>query len=205
MSDSEFFTITRALVEIKMLEKRIEKQTSEARFIAITYKGQVSSGEANVEPAKYQSIRDLIARRDSIKRAIIRSNGVTKVSICGRTYTVQEAIDRKSSIQWEKNLVRKMQEQRSAMINEMERHNTKVQSQLDKLLETNFGSKDSKSNKDDILTVSESYRKTNLATLVDPIGLDKEIEKLTFDIEEFEKEVDFVLSESNAMTRVKLE
>lgn len=204
MSDSEF-TITRALVEIKTLEKRIEKQTQEARFIAITYKGQVSSGEANVEPAKYQSIRDLIARRDNIKRAIIRSNGVTKVTICKRTYTVQEAIDRKTSIQWEKNLLRKMQEQRSSMINEMERHNTKVQSQLDKLLETNFGSKDSKSNKDDISTVSESYRKTNLATLVDPIGLDKEIEKLTLAIEEFEKEVDFVLSESNALTRVKLD
>lgn len=202
---SEEFTITRALVEIKTLEKRIQKQTDEACFIAITYKGQVPNLTTNVEPAKYQSIRDLIARRDSIKRAIIRSNGVSKVTICKRVYTVQEAIDRKSSIQWEKSLVRKMQEQRSAMINEMERHNTKVQSQLDKLLESQFGSKDSKSNKDDLGNISEQYRKSNLATLVDPIGLEKEIEKLTASIEEFEKEVDFVLSESNALTKVKIE
>lgn len=199
---TEEFTITRALVELKTLEKRIEKLIAESRFIAITYKGFPGD---EVDTGKYQSIRDLIARRDKIKRAIIRSNGQVKVMISKRTYTVQEAIDRKASIQWEKTLLRKMQEQRSLMLNEMERHNTGVQSKLDKLLESQFGSKDSKSNKDDLASISDSYRKSNLATLVDPLQLDKEIEKLSLLIEEFEKEVDFVLSESNALTKVKIE
>jgi hypothetical protein len=198
---SEEFTITRALVEIKTLEKRIEKLISESRFITITYKGFPGD---EVDTGKYTAIRDLIARRDSIKRAIIRSNGNVKVTISKRTYTVQEAIDRKASIQWEKMLLRKLQEQRSQMLNEMERHNTTVQTKLDKLLESQFGSKDTKSNKDDLASISDSYRKSNLATLVDPLQLDKEIERLQLLIEDFEKEVDFVLSESNALTKIKL-
>ncbi len=197
------YTITRALVELKTLDKRIQKLTSQTRFVAMTYKG--FRGDNEVDPAKYQSVRDIIAFRNKVKRAVIRSNAVITVEIAGETYTVQEAIDRKSSIQFEKQLLAQMKTQRARVLNELERHNTAVETKLDQLLSSQFGSKDSKANKDDLTSISESYRKSNLATLVDPICLDKEIERLEESIEQFEAEVDFGLSESNALTRIKIE
>ena len=48
---------------------------------------------------------DLISRRNKIKSAIIMSNAKTVVEVAGKQMTVAEAIDKKSSIEYEKELL----------------------------------------------------------------------------------------------------
>lgn len=45
------------------------------------------------------------------------------------------------------------------------------------------------------------YKEQNEWELVDGLGVEMEIKKLQFDIEEFENNIDFVLSESNDTTQ----
>ena len=53
----------------------------------------------------------MIKRRNQIKSAIIASNAVTMVEVAGVRMTVAEAIDKKSSIGYEKELLARLSEQ----------------------------------------------------------------------------------------------
>ena len=46
----------------------------------------------------FQSLNDLIKRRNQVKNAIVSSNAVTKVTVGGQTMTVAEAIEYKTII-----------------------------------------------------------------------------------------------------------
>ena len=53
--------------------------------------------------------------------------------------------------------------------------------------------------------LEEAYRKTRAYELFDPIGIEKEIEKLKEEIDGFLKDVDVVLSLSNAVTFIEVD
>lgn len=52
--------------------------------------------------------------------------------------------------------------------------------------------------------IVKAFKKDNEAKLIDSIDLKKQIDTLTVSIENFENEVDFVLSESNVLTKITL-
>ena len=62
-----------------------------------------------------------------------------------------------------------------------------------------LGNKD-KQSADEVKLHTETFMKRNEYELIDPMNVKKTIESLTAQIEEFESEVDAVLSESNATT-----
>lgn len=57
-------------------------------------------------------------------------------------------------------------------------------------------------NNDDIENISKTYRENNKSTYIDPIGIDGKIKDLEERIDNFEREANFLLSESNAMTTI---
>ena len=78
----ETMTVHKALCELKMLDKRIESSIAGAEFCRTN---KHSNAVINGVPLKeygdeivsqYQSIVDLITRRDAIKRAVVASNAV---------------------------------------------------------------------------------------------------------------------------------
>jgi hypothetical protein len=152
--------------------------------------------------ANYRSITDLINLRNKLKIEIVKSNAKTLVKIGTQEYSVAEAIERKRSIDFEKNLLSRLQQQKTDSKTQMENHDAVVKSKLDRLLEVEFG-KDVKSNVDNVNTISKSYLENNKMILIDPFNIDERIKELENDIDEFEKNVDFTLSESNAKTTIK--
>lgn len=197
-------SITRALAELKTLKKRITKHTKESIFITTvtSNKNPLAATEEDMK-ANWASVNDLIARYQTIKFAIVRSNARTNVKIGNKTYTVAEAITTKECFEHSKALLATIRNQRMTVNNTVESHRRSTQEKLDSLLETNF-KKDRKTSDDEIKTISEAYLKSNEIKVIDPLKLDTRINELEQHIDDFLGNVDFALSESNAITTIEV-
>src|SRR5690606_36145264 len=135
------YSIAKALVEIKLLDKRINRVINDSVLAGYTVGKKIMTGFSNVEElevrakADYQSIKDLIKRRNDIKSAIVVSNANTYVEIAGNKYTVAEAIERKTSIEYEKDLLNKLKTTYANVVRHVDRVNEDVKNRLDKQLE----------------------------------------------------------------------
>ncbi len=197
-------TVTRGLAELTLLRKRINKLVENTTFISTKTSGKAWKDHVEETKAHWQAIADLNRRYTDIKFAILRSNANTKVTICGDEYTIAEAIALKDMNSMQENLLLTLKQQRMLVLNQLEQNDNDVRRKLDNILELNF-KKDKKVDEHDIKTITEAYLKNNKVKTVDPLNLDKEIERLEKQLEEFKGEVDFVLSESNALTKLTLE
>ncbi len=110
---SSTISIHRALATIKTLDKRITKAIANFNPLEILLNNKLTQNKTLIEfnlesEAEYQSIKDMIQQRNTIKASIIRANSTTIVTVNNIDMSVAEAIDRKSSIATEKALLLKM-------------------------------------------------------------------------------------------------
>jgi hypothetical protein len=196
-------SVTQALAELKLLRRRIDSALTGAKFVTIvTKKSMVDKGRFETQArASMQSYRDLMERYYKIKSAIVRSNAVTEVAVAGRTYSVAEAVERKRSIDQERNLLRLMMDQYEEVTKAFERHRDSEQARVDRMLAVELG-KDSKTNIDVVKSLTETILAENRAEIVDPLNIATQIAETKKSIEEFETNVDWVLSECNGKTMI---
>ena len=200
-------SITRSLVEIKTLDARINKIIENATFIS--YKTKTRNNNLNADEfrkntnADYQSLNDLVCRRDKIKNAIMLSNSVTIVEIAGNKMTVSQAIEFKNTIEYKRSIVSKMRQQRQNVTIESENHRNRVQNKIDENIKIICG-KDTKADATTIQTITDGITKGDPIEIFDPLGIDNIISCLETEIEDFSANVDFVLSESNALTQINV-
>lgn len=209
---TEKISITRALRELKLLDDRINKTIQETPFLdvfqgrrkdfAMMSKKTVSEFDEMVK-SKYQSIKDLIDRRKKIKQAIMVSNAKTDVKIAGETYLVIEAIEKKQSIKYEKQLLQSLKQDREHVKKEVDKNTSTLNQQIETMINNSLGS-DKKVDKDTYSQIANPVLEANEVKILDPIKIDREIEKLEKQIDDFEAEVDFVLSESNSKTEIEI-
>lgn len=209
---AEQMTVTRALAELKLLQSRIDKGV--AGFTGIDVFQRRSEGRAvkmnmpkdefeKKARSSWESVNDLIMRRVAIKTALLRSNAETKVKIGGVEFSVIEAIERKNAIEFEKSLLRKMKANHTAIITSVEQARARLDDQVEKMILQNLGT-DKKTDKEDFERIAKPFIEANEYNLIDPLELGKKIDALDESIDNFEAEVDFVLSESNAKTNIDL-
>lgn len=204
-------SITRALNELSLLESRISRAISESVFS--THKKasskNVLNGRKTIEEfsqeakASLQSVQALIERRKQIKELIVASNAVTKVTVGTKEYTVASAIERKTSIQLDKMLLSKMTTSFANSMTNVERANDKLENEINSMNIAYMSKENSVS--ETMLKMNQEYREQNETVLVDPLNIQKLIETMKNDIEEFESNVDFALSESNAITQIEVQ
>ena len=194
-------SITRALVELKTLDSRIQKKIDTSIFVS--YKGQFHQPADGIKDAlaNFQSANDLIERRKKIKSAIITSNATTKVTICGNEMTIAEAIETKSSIRHKKNLLAVLKAQYGNSVNTVEAINAKVRKDLE-----NKSSREGDKDKQQMSLeeFSKTYISLHGVELFDPLKVSQKIEQLEQFIIQFEQEVDYILSERNATTLIEV-
>lgn len=202
-------TIHRALAELKLLDKRINKQIKDSvPFCVVKKKDEKQVNGMSLEEynkkveGNFNAIIDLIKRREQIKAKIMHSNTITKVNVAGEEMTVAEAIERKNTIEYKKKLLNRLKADLQMALDEMENGNIILLDKLESFLEATLG--DNPSSKE-IETVSEMFKEKNELKLYNPINIEKKIEKLEEEIEDFLMEVDFVLSESNSKTTIEID
>lgn len=209
MTNTTDMTVARALAELKLLDSKIQRTINGATFIGAEVGKKVSAGFKSVDEianrakSDYQSSQDLIKRRNVIKSAIVVSNAQTKVKVADVEMTVAEAIERKTTIEYDKTLLNKMKRLYSDYVRMVDQTNEDVKERLDRHLETLFG-KEGKASAQANEDIVKAFKADNEAKLVDPLNLKDKIEKLESEIEDFESEVDFTLSEINVLTRIAI-
>ena len=201
-------TVTRALGELKLLDKRIGDSIRGVAAVEIVLDGKILNGRVTQDEftekakANLHSVRDLIKRRTGIKEALVASNAATSLTVAGKSMTVAAAIERKSSIEYEKALLAHLRTQNQVAEQKTEKLKAEVQTRLDALLNQHFGGKDSKVTKEDMEVISGPFLKRNEPSLLDPIKIAATIEALQKEIDDFATEVDWALTESNARTMI---
>ena len=204
-------TVTEALIERKLLDSRIDKAILNANFCGAAKKssdriGAISKDEFKKRcAADYQSATDLIKNSAELKSKIIASNATTMITVNGVDMTRAEGIERKNSIEYEQNLLRKMKLDYSAAIDLYNKENKKVDEKVDNLLTTLVG-KDSakKLTPEEQDAVVKPYRLQNEYEFVDPIDLYDKIQKLEADIDGFLSNIDSQLTLSNATSFIEV-
>lgn len=197
-------SITRALAKLKLLDSKINDATSRGTFASYDVNNETKA--RNFKPAEtFQSINDLIKERAKIKKGIMLSNMTTNVTIGKTTMAVMEAIEYKTSIQYEINLMSKMKNDLNSVLRQIESINTTVSEKADELLKAACG-RDTKPSEKDYDAIVKPYKEKNEAKLTPVKGFDIEqiIETELARIEEFINDIDLVLSESNAKTEIEI-
>lgn len=207
--ETKRLSLHRALSELKMLNGRIEAATKNVILVRANRKSNEKIDGMPIEEFKkdmqgsYDKVTSLIAYRNRLKAFVVASNAQTNVQIGTVTMTVAEAIERKQSIQFEKDVVEKLRRQYQRAITQVTEANEALPEKLETYLVNILGNKD-KQSPDEVQLHTETFMKRNEFELVDPMNIKNIIDTLTAQIEEFESEVDAVLSESNATTFIEL-
>jgi hypothetical protein len=206
-------TIHRALSELKLIDARIEKAINLVQPTGLMQIGKPVNGfipkedfEKDVK-SKYQSVIDLIDRKNSIKSAIVKANGITLVKIGSKEMTIADAINFKTVIEVKKKLINRLvQTHKSVKVN-FTQENEKVNSVALENAKIMIGKQDDnrvKPTDEDVKNIVEPFVKRNEFHLIDPLKVEGLTEKLQLEVDEFEAEVDAVLSEINAITIIEI-
>ncbi|MGE7111588.1 hypothetical protein [Lysinibacillus sp. NPDC047702] len=210
MTEYKKLSIHRALTELKMLNHRIEAATNEVSTVLANRKSNSKINGVEIQEyekqmqSSYDKVVGLIDYRNRIKSLVVESNARTTVTVGKEEMTVAEAIERKQSIHFEKKLLEAMQQQYRSAINMVAKENDALPAKLETYLINILGNKD-KQSPEEVKLHTETFMKRNEFELIDPMNVKKKIEALSSRIEEFESEVDAVLSESNATTFIEVQ
>lgn len=205
-------SITEALNELKLYDSKINKAIANAKLAGATKKSSDKVGvveKAEFEErakASYQSVTDLIANRNALKSAIVKSNAITEVTINGKTMTVAEAIERKNSIDYDVTLLNEMKKQYVTVTDTVNKENKKVDNKVDELLSTLIGKdSDKKISREDQEAIERPYREKNEYEFIDPIGIYDKMLELEADIDGFQSNCDTALVLSNATNFIEID
>lgn len=206
-------TVTQALAELKLLDKRIRSTITDLRVAGVAY-GRANKVESTpvedfkkVAAADTQSVLDLIARRAAIKAAIVASNSQVTVTVAGKVYTVAAAVERKSSIEYHKLLKDILAAQYLRAVNTATKHNQiTIPERVQILLGQYYGNqaKAASITAEEQNAIADPYREQNEAHLIHTDGLTDLIDKLAVDIGQFLAEIDYVLTISNSQTLITI-
>ena len=209
----ETMTVHKALAELKILADRIQKEEGKIEFAVAN---KAASNKYNGAPVKeyidntvaaYKSLMTLINRRNAIKRAVTQSNAVQTVTIDGKSYTVAEAIDMKSvGLNPYRSLISHIDSNLSLARRKVNAENgDRLESRADDYVKSLYGSSEMKNMSDDVKKVRENFVESQMLTILDPIGCEKELKRLQDYVDNFLAEVDSALSVSNALTTIEVE
>ena len=210
---TETMNVHKALSEVKILNDRILSKITENNFcVCNKVTNKVINGKSIDDWKKntkdvWDSINQLILRREAIKRAISYSNASTKVVVADKEYTVAEAIEMKQyGIHYHRQLLNQLQKNFANVNAEVERINAEADTKATNYAQNCVGSdKTSPEVIKDIENIRKSYYDTHKAEIIDPLDSIKRIEELNDYIDKFTSEIDSVLSVANATTVITIE
>lgn len=209
---TETMNIHQALVELKTLDKRIEAAIQEGDWVVANKHSNGKIGGIDLKDfvetikSRHQKVTNLIARAEAIKRAVVNSNAVTKVTIAGKEYTVAEAIDMKNhGIERLRLFVRRLNHDYVQAKATADRANgAELEHRADDYVRTMIGNTDVKGMTEEVKRLRDEFIKAQTMELVDPVDVLKLMEQLNEQINAFEVNVDSALSVSNALTTIEV-
>lgn len=209
---TEKMTVHKALAELKTLDARIDKAISDVDYVcAVKHSAEKINGKTLADfkadiKSGYQKARDLMARREAMKRAVVLSNAATMVRIGDKELTVAEAIELKNhGVEFKRQMFRRISSMYEKALADLERNSGEA---LERRAEAYVLSVIQAQPKESRMAVDseamnalrKTYIENNGFDLIDPLDVSKVMAALEAEIRDFETEVDAALSTSNALT-----
>ena len=202
-------SLTRALVELKTYDDRIKKAIQKLVPTAKVVNGIVIGSTLTEKEflkeyeSNFQSLVDLRKNKEVLKKALMEANATTKVKIADKEYTILEAKKKKSDIAYDNILYNQLATIYNQSVKLVDTHNETIENRIQEAINSTAGSSANKS-KEYIENIKEQYKK-DFAVCLNKDETVVAINKIVSDKDEFLKEVDFALSEINAITKIKIE
>lgn len=199
------YTITKSLSLLKTLKARYDKEVRNLECIAVKHGTKLRRPYSSYKPEDFmkssmsqiQSIEDLEKRIIEIKTKIDQANATTKVKIGSREMTIQEALVEKSFIGLKKMRLQEYKRQLMAAREEFDQAVEENKKRVEKIVQ----------DKADKAAEEEVVKSVELAypvEMIDASSLSERIKSLESEIEEFESNVDYALSEVNSITHIEV-
>lgn len=198
-------SINKALRELKTIAKRIETKQDNLVGLAVKTKGALVNTTMSEEEfvsafkSDYTSLMSLIARRSTIKALINKSNANTLVTFMDKKYTVTQLIEMKQDQVHYSNIQRELMKQYKQVENYIEQNKDRVDSIIEDAINTRQSS-GGQIPKDYIEDTTKTLRELNKAEVINPA--ENIYDDLVEFIEALEGEIDFLLTETNATTKI---
>ena len=209
MANKLQLTVTNALVQLKLYEKRIVNEMGQLQLITVVPANLNPTGFKSDEEfkkksaAQMQSLEKLIENRDRLKAAIIKSNAVSIVDVGGKSMTVAEAIEKKSSIAHLKSLLAGLDKAFKWADDTLDAENRKLDAQADAYVKGLAFPPNTPAS--EINETRNTFIKNKCPRQVYVESIKTKRDELRKDIENFEANVDVALSVSNATTIIDVE
>lgn len=202
-------TITRALTKTKTLQKSIISDLKSKRFIISLKKSEEKNIQSQCEriKANQQSISDRFNTIVKIKTLIAASNLNSVVEVAGKKVTVTEALAIKELMSLKKEYLRELRAQYAEAKREVETAEYSIERTLDSNVSNISSDTDSSQVKEHVDKLRESleYSMGKIITSCNNKEPEDYIEEVKNKIESFEEEIDFVLSEHNALATIDID
>ena len=202
------FTLTRALAELKLYDSKISKAINELKPVSYSINNIVTDYRQTPKEfietynSQMQSISDLRNNKVLLKNALMKANSETLIKIGNKEYTIVEALNRKADIRTEQQLINVMKQHLNNAISKSNIIKDNIEVNIENAINSKSSSSSNQS-KDYVQNIRDSYA-NQMPELVNADVVEKLIKEKELEIEEFVSEVDFVLSEVNATTKIKV-
>ncbi len=209
-------SVTRALAELKNLGDKVERAVSQGVFVAATKgqnekkvvlgtTGKTVDDTVNLIKGSYDKVEALIRNREILKGAIVMSNANTNVSLRGKTFTVAEAIEMKSTVAIKERYLGFLAQQFNANRINVAKQNDAVDKAIEAALTTVYGNDKGKVEASMYEAIAAPQKKIGEANLLDPCNIQAKLDALRDEVDAIKTELDFVLSEANARTEIEVD
>lgn len=210
---TETMTIHKALCELKTIDDRIHKELDTGLFVFANKKankmvrGVLIEKFCSEQEDKYKSVTSLIERKNAIKREVIASNAITKITVAGEEYSVAEAIYMKGSgIDLLQAVLMKLDIDNQRARRDAETNNGEaLEQKADQHIATLYSNYDKKDMPEEMKKSRENFINSQTFVVVDPINATEKMKALREKIDAFVVEIDSALSVSNALTSITIE
>lgn len=212
MSTTETMSIHKALCELKVIGDRIEKTMGKVPFVLANEHANrkiqgipIDEFVAQIKSA-HQSTVDMIARREAIKCAVVKSNAVTKVTVAGKEYTVAEAIEMKNHGM---DFIRMLKNKLSSELDRAKRlaemaNGQNLENRADGYIKNLYGTTDMKNLTEEANAARKTFIEQHTTELVDPLKAADMVTALENQFYDFMSEVDAALSVSNSLAEITI-
>ncbi len=200
-------TVQAAMQQMRILLDRFNA-TKQQPLIALKIAGTVNGVNPKLfeesARASFQSAVQLKENRKRLKAAVVQSNATTEIVVGGETMTVARALERKANITHDKLYLEHLVVQYDTAMRQLEAHNNRVRREAEQSAGSFLQNATAENKAEEHNRLVQEYIARNGATLVDPIGLKEQIEKLRNDIAVFERDVDLAITASNVTTMIRV-
>lgn len=211
-------SVQQGLNELKLYDSKIKNLTFNLDpFFSVDKNNKVVNKNTHrtaedltdVAKSSLQKVLDLIDNRDKLKRAIVQSNAKTTLTVAGTEYTVAEAIERKTSVEYKQNLSNHLQTMYAKELSAIQSWNNLVDKKTQSNIESLSGGQDKK---EDMLSLIEGLERLSEAKKIglyefSVVGKKTNVElinDISEEVQDFLSEVDYKLTESNVITKIQV-